>query len=243
MRAMRSLLPFLLSLFFCATVQAQWWHVQTSGLDTNLRGVSAVYIQNAKGVRTPVVWASGSNGVILRSLDEGKTWQRLHVDGGDQLDFRGIISFNAYDAYVMSSGEGEKSRIYKTTDGGKTWKLQYTDKRKEFFLDALGCWSPDKCLALGDPVDGKFLLLFSADGEHWSQLPGDKMPAALPGEGAFAASNTGLISGTEETAFGTGGTRAARYFHSFDLGLTWTVVETPVASGKPSAGIFSLGLG
>jgi len=52
-----------------------------------------------------------------------------------------------------------------------------------------------------------------------------------------------LISGTQDTSFGTGGSRAARYFHSFDLGLTWTVVETTIASGKPSAGIFSLGLG
>ncbi len=243
MHAMRLLMTIALSLSFGASVEAQWWEVQTSGIDTNLRGVSATYVHGADGEPVPVVWVSGSNGVILQSEDEGRTWQRLHVDGGDRLDFRGIISFNAYDAYVMSSGEGEKSRIYKTTDGGKTWKLQYTDTRKEFFLDALGCWSPDKCLALGDPVDGKFLLLFTADGEHWSQLPGDKMPAALPGEGAFAASNTGLISGTEDTAFGTGGTRAARYFHSFDLGLTWTVVETPIAGGRPSAGIFSLGLG
>ena len=43
----------------------------------------------------PVVWASGSNGVILKSLDRGKTWQRLHVAGGDALDFRGIVAFNA----------------------------------------------------------------------------------------------------------------------------------------------------
>ena len=78
MRAMRI---FFLLLFFTSPVQAQWWQVQTSGLDTNLRGVSAVYVQNAKGARTPVVWASGSNGVILRSLDEGKTWKRLNVAG------------------------------------------------------------------------------------------------------------------------------------------------------------------
>src|SRR5260370_8669082 len=69
------------------------------------------------------------------------------------------------------------------------------------------------------------------------------MAGGLPGGGVFAASNTGLISGTEDTAFGTAGTSAARYFHSFDLGLTCTVVETTIASGKPSAGIFSLGLG
>src|SRR5713226_4507603 len=191
MRVMRFFLPFLLLLFSCATAQAQWWRVQTSGIDTNLRGVSAAYAPDAMGV--PVVWAAGSNGVILQSIDEGKTWKRLHVTGGEALDFRGIVAFNATTAYVMSSGEGEKSRIYKTIDGGTIWTPQYTDKRKEFFLDALKCVSEKKCVALGDPIDGKFLLLNTADGEHWSPLPTENMPKALPGEGAFAASNSSLL--------------------------------------------------
>src|SRR5258708_34962283 len=140
MRAMRALLPFLFSLFFAVSVQAQWWKVQTSGLDTNLRGVSVARLRNAKRV-FPAVWASGSNGVILKSIDEGTTWKRLHIAGGDALDFRGIVAFNASTAYVISSGEGEKSRIYKTTDGGETWNLQYTNKQKEFFLDSIACLS------------------------------------------------------------------------------------------------------
>jgi photosystem II stability/assembly factor-like uncharacterized protein len=239
MRFMRPFLPFLFSLFFGVSVQAQWWEVQTSGIDTNLRGVSAVYVQNAKGVRTPVVWASGSNGAILRSLDEGKTWQRLRVTEGAALDFRGIVAFNEKTAYVMSSGEGEKSRIYKTIDGGTIWTLQYKDKRKEFFLDALKCVSEKECVALGDPIDGKFLLLNTTDGEHWSPLPTENMPKALPGEGAFAASNSCLLLSGEEIFFGTGGP-AARVFRSPDLGRTWTVVETPVAHGNASSGIFSI---
>src|SRR5437879_11319748 len=125
----------LLLFLFNAPTEAQWWTVQTSGVDTNLRGVSADYTPDEK-VPVLVVLASGSNGVILKSLDEGKTWKRLHVAVGEALDFRGIVAFNDKIAYVMSSGEGEKSGIYKTTDGSATWKLQYTDKRKEFFLDA-----------------------------------------------------------------------------------------------------------
>jgi len=241
MRAMRPLLPFLFSLFCGAAVQAQWWKVQTSGINSNLRGVTVAETQDATGVPVPVVWASGSNGVILKSVDEGKTWNRLHVTGGDALDFRGIIAFDASTAYVMSSGEGEKSRIYKTTDGGETWNLQYSDKRRKFFLDAVACLSKTHCFALGDPIDGKFLLLATTDGEHWSPLPNGSMPAALPGEGAFAASNTCLAVFGKEIFFGTGGP-AARVFHSTGLGRTWAVSETPIDSGKPSAGIFSLAL-
>jgi len=237
---MRAIQLFLLLLLFRSSAEAQWWKVQTSGLDTNLRGVSAAYAPDAKGVPVAVVWASGSNGVILRSLDAGQTWQHLHVAGGDALDFRGIVAFNATTAYVMSSGEGEKSRIYKTTDGGETWTLQYDDKRKAFFLDALACWSGKECLALSDPVDGKFLLIGTTDGEHWNPLPSDSMPAALPTEGAFAASNSSLALGVHgEFFFATGGP-AARMFHATDLGRSWSVTETPVAHGKPSAGIFSI---
>src|SRR6266851_6384450 len=239
MRPMRTL---LLLMVFAMPTEAQWWQVQTSGLDSNLRGVSAAYAPDEKGVSVPLVWASGSNGVILRSLDLGKTWKRLHVAGADALDFRGIVAFNAGTAYAMSSGEGEKSRIYKTTDGGETWKLQYTDQRKEFFLDSIACLSETHCFALSDPIDGKFLLLSTTDGQHWNPLPSGDMPAALPGEGAFAASNTCLLLSGEEIFFGTGGP-AARVFRSPDSGRTWTVKETPVAHGNASAGIFSIARG
>jgi len=219
--------------------EAQWWKVQTSGLDTNLRGVSLAYAPDRKGVPAPVVWASGSNGVILKSIDEGTTWKRLHVAGGGALDFRGIVAFKASTAYVMSSGEGEKSRIYKTTDGGETWNLQYTDKRKEFFLDSIACRSETHCFALSDPIDGKFLLLKTTDGQHWNPLSSGNMPAALPSEGAFAASNTCVALSGADIFFGTGGP-AARVFRSSDSGRTWSVVETPIAHGNASSGIFSI---
>src|SRR5258708_3689159 len=113
MRAMRTLLLLML---FTIPADAQWWQGQTSGLDTNHSGESAADAPDEKGMPAPVVWASGSNGVILRSLYLGKTWKRLHVAGGNPLDFRGIVASNAPTAYVMSSGEGEKPRLYKTTD-------------------------------------------------------------------------------------------------------------------------------
>ena len=229
----------LLCLLFSSTAEAQWWKVETSGLDTNLRGVSVAAAPDGKGLSVAVVWACGSNGVILRSQDQGTTWKRLHVAGGDALDFRGIVAFDAKTAYLMSSGEGEKSRLYKTTDGGETWKLQYTDKRKGFFLDSIACLSETHCFALGDPLDGKFLILETTDGRDWSPLPGGNMPAALPGEGAFAASNTCLALSGEEIFFGTGGP-AARVFHSADSGRAWTVAETPLAHGNASSGIFSI---
>jgi photosystem II stability/assembly factor-like uncharacterized protein len=229
-------MPIFILLALALSDPAPWWQVQTSGLDTNLRGVSVSQTSAGKYA----VWASGTKGVILRSLDEGKTWMQLHVADGDTLDFRDIEAFGEETAYVMSSGDGEKSRIYKTTDGGKSWALQYTDKRSGFFLDSLACASRTHCFALSDPVDGKFLILTTDDGQHWKELPRDKMPAALPTEGAFAASGTAIaLCNDKDIYFGTGGP-AARIFHSADEGRSWTAVETPMASGNASSGIFSL---
>ncbi len=80
------------------------WKVLTSGQDSNLRGLSAVYAGERLGERGLVIWASGSNGVVLRSEDGGRNWKPLNVAGGEKLDFRGIRAFDDQIAYLMSSG-------------------------------------------------------------------------------------------------------------------------------------------
>jgi photosystem II stability/assembly factor-like uncharacterized protein len=238
MRAMRMLLAavFLLA---SGVSTAPVWVIQTSGIDTNLRGVSVVHFRDASGAAASVVWASGSNGVILQTTSGGKEWTRLHVVGGETLDFRSLQAFDEHTAYVMSSGEGEKSRIYKTTDGGQNWTLQFTGSRPTFFLDALVCDSPKHCLALSDPVDGRFVIISTYDGEKWLPLDQLAMPLALKDEGAFAASGTCLALYGNNIYFVTGGP-AARLFHSPNLGRQWSAIPLPIASGNPAAGAFSV---
>src|SRR5262245_47095907 len=111
----RLFVTFIVALTFSASAFAQWIE-QSSGVKTRLRGVSAVSDQ--------IAWASGG-GTGLRTTDGGKTWRRLNVPGAESLDFRDIEAFDANTAYLLSIGEGDKSRIYKTADGGKTWTLQF----------------------------------------------------------------------------------------------------------------------
>jgi photosystem II stability/assembly factor-like uncharacterized protein len=230
--------PLLLALMFASN--QPWWSVQASGVDTNLRGVSVIYDQASPGRDGYVIWAAGSNGAILFSNNDGSTWKELHVEGGSDLDFRDIEAFDLKTANVMSSGDGDKSRIYRTNDGGNSWKLEYTDKRGGFFLDALACSTATHCFALSDPVGGKFLILATEDGEHWHDMPRDNMPPALPKEGAFAASGTALaICFDGSMFFGTGGSARARIFRSKDQGRSWTAKETPMPA-SPSSGIFSI---
>lgn len=215
----------------------QSWRVQTSGVETNLRGVS---VARATKSAAPVVWACGSHGVILRSVDGGKTWSRVDVPGTGALDFRSIQAFGAATAYVMSIGPGAASRIYKTTDAGKHWTLEYKAGRAAIFLDDLVCTSKSNCYAVSDPVDGKFLLLHTSDGTNWRELPRDGMPAVLPGEGIFAASGTSLAVSKNAIYFVTGGAKTARVFLSQNGGKSWRVFDTPIYSGNASSGNFSI---
>jgi len=214
------------------TPQGAQWRQQDSGTRAQLRGVSAV--------SADVAWASGEKGTVLRTLDGGTTWTRVGVPGAETLDFRDIQAFDPKTAFVLSIGEGEKSRIYKTRDGGKSWQLQFTNKDPRAFYDCFAFWDSKHGIALSDSVDGKFPLLATSNGSRWTPLPPKQMPAALPTEGAFAASGTCIATyGKKDVWFGTGGP-AARVFHSQDRGKNWVAAETPILHGAASQGIFSL---
>jgi photosystem II stability/assembly factor-like uncharacterized protein len=197
-----------------------------------LRGISAVSER--------VAWASGAKGTVLRTIDGGEHWTKVDVPEADALDFRDIQAFDQNTAFVLSIGPGEQSRIYKTTDGGKSWKLQFTNSDPKAFYDCFAFWDPTHGIALSDSVEGKFPLISTSDGASWSPVAVRTMPAALPNEGAFAASGTCIATyGKKDVWFGTGGP-AARVFHSSDRGANWTVAETPIVHGEASQGIFSV---
>jgi photosystem II stability/assembly factor-like uncharacterized protein len=224
-------------LFACVVcggeAQAQWT-TQQSGTTVRLRGVSAVSRR--------VAWASGDKGTVARTVDGGKTWSASVVPGASELDFRDVDAFDADNAYLLAIGPGEKSRIYRTTDGGRKWSLQFINSVPAAFFDSMAFWDKNHGIAVSDPVDGRFLIISTEDGgATWKQMPAAGMPPALKGEGAFAASGTCItVSGKRDVWFATGGGTQARVFHSQDRGRTWTASNTPILSGRPPTGIFSI---
>ena len=219
----------LFALFLLAvSAMPQSWIPHSSGSKASLRGVSAV--------SSRIVWASGSDGAILLTLDGGNSWRRIWQ--GVQLDFRDVEAFDERTAYVLAAGPGGSSRIYKTGDGGAHWTLQFTNPDASGFFDGIAFWDFSNGIVFGDPVGEMAVFTTRDGGAHWDR---QKAPAALKGEGAFAASGTSIITlGKNECWFATGGEGAARVFHSFDRGRSWTVVPSPVRKDSASAGIFSL---
>ncbi len=206
---------------------------QTSGTDALLQAVSAV--------SPTVVWVSGHHATYARTLDGGVTWETAQVPGPDTLQFRDVHAVSADVAYLLAAGPGEMSRIYKTTDGGKTWTLQFQSDNPDAFYDCFDFWDERTGVAFSDAVHGRFVILRTENGgDTWTPLPEDALPAAAPGgEGSFAASGTCVLARGERHGWIGTGARAARMLYTADRGRSWTVAATPIVAGE-FAGIATL---
>lgn len=227
----RRLRWFPLSILTVSISLAQW-NVSISNTTAALRGIH--------NVGNGVIWASGANGTVLRSEDDGFVWQQCSVpDGAAKLDFRGVYGWDGDRAVVLSSGPGASSRVYETTDGCSTWRLLFQNPDREGFWDAL-TFRGKKSFLLGDPIGGRFTLYHSDDlGQRWSRDPSSGL-AAAGGEGAFAASNSSLAAvGDAELVIGTGGAGGPRVLRLGKTGA-WRSVEVPLAKGRESTGVFSI---
>jgi photosystem II stability/assembly factor-like uncharacterized protein len=220
-----SISPFLLSTFQPSAPPK--WSTQSSGTTARLRGVSAV--------SSEVAWASGATGTVIRTADGGRTWRNVSIPDASAFDFRDIDAVDERTAYVLSIGTGDSSRIYKTTDAGVTWTLQFKNDDPKAFLDAMAFRDARHGFALSDSVDGQFVILQTTDGAAWRRLPAGALPPALPGEGSYAASGTNVAIKDDRAWFAT----ASRVLRSLDGGRSWSVTAAPLRAST-SAGIFSI---
>jgi photosystem II stability/assembly factor-like uncharacterized protein len=207
---------------------------------TSLASGTSVRLQAVSVVSADVAWVSGLEGTFLRTLDGGSTWERGTVEGAETLQFRDVHAVSADTAYLLSAGPGEQSRIYKTRDGGGSWELQYRNDEPEGFLDCFDFWDEAHGLVYGDSVGGELRVLETSNGEQWTKIPADRLPAAHAGEGGFAASGTCAVALSGATAFVGTGAGSARILKTRDRGLTWEAIEIPIASSTPTSGILSL---
>ncbi len=242
-------MPRLLFFAILLTLPAHaQWEMQNSTTTADLRGIHSI--------GNGVAWASGTNGTVLRTEDGGYLWQSCSMPpGAEHLDFRGIQAFDANTAIVMSCGKGDLSRLYKTTDGCHSWKLVFTNPDPDGFWDAIAFKDELHGYLLGDPVEGRFVLLHTSNGgTYWPNRNHDSAwNSAYATEGAFAASNSCLLAPDQYTkgpqiSFATGGIGGSRVVSLLRVGSgdvyssNWESASVPLAKGTPSSGIFSLAL-
>ncbi|MCC6784849.1 MAG: hypothetical protein IT457_18525 [Planctomycetes bacterium] len=204
------------------------WTPLDAGIADSLRGLSVV--------SADCVWASGEDGTVLRSIDGGASFARLPVHGADELDLRSIHAFDADVAVVVSAGS--PARVFHTQDGGQQWQLVHEDERPEIFLDGIAFADEANGWIVGDPIDGRFVLLATNDGGRSFQAI-ERAPHAERGEAAFAASGSAIACVDGGVRIATGGA-VSRVIRSDDDGRSWQWARVPMLAGRPSRGVFSL---
>ena len=94
---------------------ASWQTGTVAGLDTvDFRSIHAFDAQTA------VAASAGQPAVIYRTEDGGKTWNKVHQEGGEAF-FDAIQFIDAQRGYVLGDPIGGKWMILETLDGGRNW--------------------------------------------------------------------------------------------------------------------------
>lgn len=223
------------------------WQLKEAHTTADLRGIHSL--------GNGIAWASGTGGTVLHTTDDGRNWQHCTTPPkAEHLDFRGIQAFDANTAIVMSSGKGDLSRLYKTTNGCQSWALVFTNPDPDGLWEALllNRFDNDGYL-LGDPVNGRFRYWQSEDkGTTWQntfesaaykRLEWTGLDAA-PGESIFSASNSALfVDERFVVGFVTGGSQSRVFLNEdVDTPENFKAVRIPLGDGLNSSGGFSVGV-
>ncbi len=111
----------------------------------------AVWVDSGSPSRA---WVLGEDGVILRTLHDGATWERSNSDTTAHLR---AITFNNNSGWAV----GDRGTILKTTTGGDAWAPQSSGTSRS--LRGVSVNAAGTVLAVGDSG----VILKSTDGNDW----------------------------------------------------------------------------
>ena len=189
--------------------------------------------------------ASVGNGVY-RSEDGGKTWSHLGLDGTEHIARIVLHPTDPDVAWVAALGrewgENPERGVFKTTDGGKTWrKVLYVDEKTGAGDLAIDPSNPQKLIAgmwqfrrwpwafrSGGPGSGVYL---SYDGgATWKrETEDDGLPKGLLGRSKFAFARS-----APSTVYAAVEAEESAILRSEDGGRTWrTVNHSPNVYTRP----------
>ncbi|RFS26492.1 oxidoreductase [Chitinophaga silvatica] len=194
----------------------------------SLRGISVV--------NDSVLWASGTGSQVGRSTDGGNTWEWNKIGACDSCDWRSLYAFDDKSAIVLNAGS--PAHIYATIDGGRNWQEKHLDTTSGIFFDGLQFMDQRQGIAIGDPIDGKFIVIQTQNkGNSWKRDKAQLLPEAREGEAIFAASGTSLIIRPDKKpCFVTGGSVSRFWIKE----TNWKAYTLPLIQGSSTKGAFSV---
>ena len=142
---------------------SQTWTVLSSGTTQNLARIYVTTINE--------VYATGNNGIVLKSVNQGSTWTSQTVG---IPNFRGMFFTSPTNGYISGGilTPSDLSYIYKTTNSGTSWTLQQNSNPAAL----RGLYFPNQttgyCVG-GNSASVTYIYKSTDSGTTWtSQTPG-----------------------------------------------------------------------
>jgi len=188
---------------------SELWETQNSGTENILVLVDAVSSQ--------VAWVAGGIEVLLRTIDGGATW--ANVWNSDAVGIYCVEALDANTALVVAY-INQITYIYRTTNGGVSWTKVYEQAvQYSGFIKFITMFNQSEGIAIGDPIDGVWLVLKTTDGgASWQEMPG--APAAEAG--SYSARTSVVWFNQQEGWFGV--YNKPKAFHTTNGSASWTEV-------------------
>ncbi len=184
------------------------WRLQNSGIDSTILCVDIV--------DTLLAWAGTKGGTVLKTTDGGINWNIASSSlGGDVYS---IAAIDNQRAIVIVNSPGS-TRIRRTVSFGVSWGTVYEDTSPGAFLNAIHMFDEENGYAVGDPVNGEWILLNTSDvGATWNS--------------AASINQVGVESGWSNSMdwigdqYGWFGTDDGRVYLTTDGGNAWQSSQT-----------------
>lgn len=207
-----------------------------TGVQAQLIGLDARNTRN--------IWVGGQNGTMMQSRDNGETWTRVLVSDNaadSELEFRDVEIVDMRTIYALAAGKGEKSRIYKSSNAGRTWTEQFKAEEEDAFINCMDFFDRNNGIVYGDSFDKAHYMLRTRNGRTWDRIDAKTLPEPLADEGGYSASGSCAVALDRNTFMAaTGGGETARVLRTEDRGKTWEAIDVPVHSGNKDRGMTSL---
>jgi photosystem II stability/assembly factor-like uncharacterized protein len=180
---------------------ADSWQVVSSGVEHTLTAIE--FVTEKQG------WVTGHNGIVLQTLNGGRSWQPVQVAGEDHPNLALMdVTFGKDQQGLIV---GEDNLILATRDGGDSWSREVYEA---------GRFSSIHNAAL--LLDSGHALIATSAGEMLVRLPGEREWNRVHGPGRKALLGMIDLGSGRVLAFGSHGL----ILETADAGATWNEVKT-----------------